>query len=816
LTLPFKIPNNFLNTDLSLKQSYETYNQTDILFFEQLYSAAVWEMDEGHSPGVPVRMGPTMSPPYGDYLGYNWEASIETRRYKDLLLRGYQRSSGTFFLTTRDIVIFWGRVSSQLLEDALKFKFCAEGCDDAKNFLSSLLDCLLDTLKFEFDEALLGIISIRTKVVGDLERWIMSFLCDLEQMQDDADKHDKQKSSENVDRQGITPQILPSRWKAFFAFFKRFQASQGSALGNLSLQQNDQEKMRSPYTSKMHSDVLNVVYTKRTFDILLNAEFSDPSVNQLCNVGDVLLLPQDRRVIPNGFDIKNPKCIVCKEVMSSLGSTAKVSSCMNTMLDYQAFLNKDSTSEVYKYAYLDYFVVEGGDAGRLARTGSALKEIFRGASGSLLFKFCMVLEVLWKVKIDDQITEFIEKCVAFRNLRKSSETRLRMFRLGSEVDIVNLKNGVVKWYKAKEANVSQVHTIRFDHSKSVGSYSATSVDVFDLLPRIARTSKNSVQNMAVKLTFQRHSYAKTLFKCLEDTEIVESPVEVDTIDELFKVLSILRTSIEWVRHCILEPKCLSSRELLENEELGIVNETAEFLAEAWYCVEYLMALLSTKESYSRSVEDLQSWVDPIVCRLHLPSAGSGASVEDRERARDIINEDDGPPPWRESLEFVDCLQEFLLSVHPELRSFDDPPDSPYIVIRPRFEGSILIPNPLVMYCGVDTTTNRMTKTDGSPYGDAPLPHFYTCDVCNEPGQGYSWSCDLVDKNADQYTRPYGTFDAHPYCIYAYNLAVSDPDAAGSINSTKEAEYKAIWESNVAEYELIASDERKQFAQSGRG
>jgi hypothetical protein len=94
---------------------------------------------------------------------------------KEFLLGGFNYPSQSFQLCTRDIAIFWGRVTSQLRDKSLKDRFISQKNQDCKIFLKNLVYCLLDTLKFEFDESWTGIIKVRTEVVRQLERVILSY-----------------------------------------------------------------------------------------------------------------------------------------------------------------------------------------------------------------------------------------------------------------------------------------------------------------------------------------------------------------------------------------------------------------------------------------------------------------------------------------------------------------------------------------------------------------------------------------------------------------------------------------------------------------
>jgi hypothetical protein len=118
------------------------------------------------------------------------------------LLRGYKYPPGPFQLSTRDVVIFWGRATCQLWDTNLKEKFISKKNQDCKIFFKNIILCLLDTLLFEFDESWTGVIAVRSLVVKDLELCILSYFQQIDVAQSIADNIKQQNSHRPSDTPG--------------------------------------------------------------------------------------------------------------------------------------------------------------------------------------------------------------------------------------------------------------------------------------------------------------------------------------------------------------------------------------------------------------------------------------------------------------------------------------------------------------------------------------------------------------------------------------------------------------------------------------
>jgi hypothetical protein len=176
-------------------QEYCCYDESDLTFFDDLFNAAAWNQSQNKNPV--------------DFGNKNWDDDLYKDR-KEFLLGGFKYPSQSFQLCTRDIAVFWGRVTSQLWEKGLKDRFISQKNQDCKIFLKNLVYCLLDTLKFEFDESWTGIIAVRSKVVHDLELCILSYFqqTEIAQMVADVVKKRADVRSSNVPTHESSPSSM--------------------------------------------------------------------------------------------------------------------------------------------------------------------------------------------------------------------------------------------------------------------------------------------------------------------------------------------------------------------------------------------------------------------------------------------------------------------------------------------------------------------------------------------------------------------------------------------------------------------------------
>ena len=114
----------------------------------------------------------------------------------------------------------------------------------------------------------------------------------------------------------------------------------------------------------------------------------------------------------------------------------------------------------------------------------------------------------------------------------------------------------------------------------------------------------------------------------------------------------------------------------------IPNEASCSLGQAWMSVERLIARLSKKENYEKSLAAVQSWVDPSVARIFVPFDENDPKHDEGIK---LIDDSGGMPCWEESVEYIDMLQEALAdeSFCPKEKKnwIDEPKKSPYFIIE---------------------------------------------------------------------------------------------------------------------------------------
>jgi hypothetical protein len=200
------------------------YREDDENFFQDIFDAAGWEQSQTKDPK--------------DFGNKNWSDGSPVRGeqapvyepLRNFLLRSYRAPKSAFELSTRDIAIFWGRTSCLLWEKSLKSRFLSEKNQDIKTFLKNLINCLLDTLRFEFDESWKGIIKVRKRLVGDLELCALSYFqqTEIAHLVADAIKESQRSSSSDST---LEPTATMSRSAMIFSCFRRNSDSLISLMG---------------------------------------------------------------------------------------------------------------------------------------------------------------------------------------------------------------------------------------------------------------------------------------------------------------------------------------------------------------------------------------------------------------------------------------------------------------------------------------------------------------------------------------------------------------------------------------------------------
>jgi hypothetical protein len=241
----------------------------------------------------------------------------------------------------------------------------------------------------------------------------------------------------------------------------------------------------------------------------------------------------------------------------------------------------------------------------------------------------------------------------------------------------------------------------------------------------------------------------------------------------------------------------------------IPNEASCSLGQAWLSVERLIARLSKKKIYEKSLAAVQSWVDPSVARIFVPLHENDPN---HDEAKKLIDDSGGMPCWEESVEYIDMLQEALAdeSFCPEEKRnwMDDSKRGPYIII-----GAISKFAEMQVFSA---------KLEQKPYtndnNSGPAQKEYSCAVCNEGGYGFCFCFNENQEDSDSESIPNWRF-VHPKCVYIMGIAgpVSNKDSKPIFQDPPpvipleiEAKYRNIYEGNVTDQEVALAAKRKLF------
>ncbi len=188
------------------------YQEADVKFFDDVFDAAGWEQSEEKNPKN-----------FGDK---DWDSSQYKPR-KIFLLHEYRYPKGRFELCTRDVAVFWGRSSCLLWEKSLKSRFLSEKNQDIKIFLKNLIYCLLDTLRYQFDESWLGIINVRKRIVKDMELCILTYFKQTQIAQIIADTLKQTQNLTSSDSSTATAADTPFTLSKLLSHFRRSELHVG-------------------------------------------------------------------------------------------------------------------------------------------------------------------------------------------------------------------------------------------------------------------------------------------------------------------------------------------------------------------------------------------------------------------------------------------------------------------------------------------------------------------------------------------------------------------------------------------------------------
>jgi hypothetical protein len=233
------------------------YCEDDENFFQDVFDAAGWEQSQTKDPK--------------DFSDKNWSDGgvglpniYESLR--NFLLRSYRKPNAPFELCTRDIAIFWGRTSCLLWEKSLKSRFLSEKNQDVKILLKNLIHCLLDTLRFEFDESWKGIIKVRKRLVGDLELCALSYFqqTEIANVVADAIKESQRSTFSNS---ATEPTAAMSRTQILLSCFRRSSESL-IGVGNLDGVKDEEQTVEVRYSSALPQGIAkNLKYVSDSTDL---------------------------------------------------------------------------------------------------------------------------------------------------------------------------------------------------------------------------------------------------------------------------------------------------------------------------------------------------------------------------------------------------------------------------------------------------------------------------------------------------------------------------------------------------------------------
>ncbi len=244
----------------------------------------------------------------------------------------------------------------------------------------------------------------------------------------------------------------------------------------------------------------------------------------------------------------------------------------------------------------------------------------------------------------------------------------------------------------------------------------------------------------------------------------------------------------------------------------VPNHVSRSLGDAWHTVEYLIALLSTKEDYKRSINQMPSWLSPIVCRILIPD------MEDHEMhglGIRLIDEFGGPPEWEESLEYIQMLQEALLDskyCSASERNFRlSHEESDYLIIsaRPNADQngkSGCAWNELRIFCDEKGRSDLPSSSSA-----LPARKVYTCHVCRDPGDGFCWASNEGDAT-------HSSCCVHPKCVLENSMAGPLKSLRGELEKPQIPlalleRFRSLYDSSKMDYDTKFARERQEFVVS---
>jgi hypothetical protein len=234
----------------------------------------------------------------------------------------------------------------------------------------------------------------------------------------------------------------------------------------------------------------------------------------------------------------------------------------------------------------------------------------------------------------------------------------------------------------------------------------------------------------------------------------------------------------------------------------VPNQVSYSLGHAWRTIEKLIALLSKNEDYRKGIDEMQSWLNPTVCRIFVPDEKDHKLFE---RAVCLVDEFRGPPEWEESMEYIEMLQAALLDLKqcplPERNFRLSHNESSYFIVcaRPHADQNGI--------AGCAWNELQILCADQKRW-DEPRRRIYTCYVCREPGDGYCWASTNVDKSQLFYC-------VHPKCVFENSMAGPLKSLRGEserlhISPALYERYRTAYDSNKTDYNSKVAWDRNQF------
>ena len=222
-----------------------------------------------------------------------------------------------------------------------------------------------------------------------------------------------------------------------------------------------------------------------------------------------------------------------------------------------------------------------------------------GLSGALLIQICQLMSFGWDIKYASILSEAFD----------------------TAANAQRLKNG---FQQSLQQTTHQLLRLieNFGGGNNHDNFLENSLDVADLPNSGVRTSMFGLIN--------RHFTKRPkLLELFDELQILDHQHEIDGFTKSKQYLSVLDSSVQWLRHCIADPTSL--------EWDNVPNDFSDRLGQLWDAIESLIALLTEQNDYDKNVALMSSWVAPDVAilfmRLDVSHAISRDEIEPYEPTR---------------------------------------------------------------------------------------------------------------------------------------------------------------------------------------